>query len=105
MRNSPAELSPDQFRAIGHDLVDRVADFLSTIKERRVEPALAPREIRTRLGTPDSVPTTGEDAAAIAVHAAQLVVDHYTLNGPPRLFGLLTASATPIRALVDLIAA
>jgi aromatic-L-amino-acid decarboxylase len=105
MRNSPAELSPDQFRAIGHDLVDRVADFLSTIKERRVEPALAPREIRTRLGTPDSVPTTGEDAAAIAKHAAQLVFDNSTLNGHPRFFGYITASATPIGALADMIAA
>jgi glutamate/tyrosine decarboxylase-like PLP-dependent enzyme len=105
MRQSSAELSPDQFRAIGHELVDRVADFLADIARRPVAPALEPREIRARLGTPEAVPEEGEDAAAIASHAARVVFDNSTLNGHPRFFGYITASATPIGALADLIAA
>lgn len=105
MRDSPAELSPDAFRAIGHDLVDRVADFLSTISQRPVDPALPPRAMRAKLGTSDSAPMHGEDPAAIARHAAQLVFENSTLNGHPRFFGYITSSATPIGALADLIAA
>ena len=105
MRQSPAELSADAFRAIGHDLVDRVADFLATIETRPVDPALAPREVRAKLGTSERAPLRGEDPAAIAKHAAQLLFDNSTLNGHPRFFGYITSSATPIGALADLIAA
>ena len=105
MRESPAELSPDAFRAIGHELVDRVADFLATIGTRPVDPAREPREMRARLGTPDRAPERGEDPATIARQAAQLLFDNSTLNGHPRFFGYITSSATPIGALADLLAA
>lgn len=105
MRNSPAELSPAAFRAIGHELVDRVADFLAALPEHPVAPALPPRMVRARLGTSDAVPLHGENAAAVAKDAADLVLEHSTLNGHPRFFGYITSSATPIGALADLLAA
>jgi aromatic-L-amino-acid/L-tryptophan decarboxylase len=105
MRQSPAELSPEVFREIGHDLVDRVADFLASLEERAVAPPHTPREIRATLGTSDAVPQHGEDAATIAKQAAKLVFDNSTLNGHPRFFGYITSSATPLGALADLIAA
>ena len=104
VRQSPAELTPEQFREIGHDLVDRVADFLSGLAERPVAPDLEPREIRAKLGTSDAAPLHGQDAGAIAAQAAKLVFENSTLNGHPRFFGYITASATPLGALGDLIA-
>ena len=104
MRNSPAELSPDDFRAIGHQLVDRVADFLAELPDKPVAPALSPREMRALLGTSDSVPAKGEDPARVARHAADLVIGNSTLNGHPRFFGYITSSASPLGALGDLIA-
>ena len=85
--------------------MDRVADFLATIRERRVAPADAPRAVHARLGTKDSVPRSGEDAAAIARHAAELVIANSTFNGHPRFFGYITSSAAPLGALGDMIAA
>ena len=105
MRNSPAELAPNVFRAIGHDLVDRIADFLATLPDKPVAPALTPREMHARLGTTDSVPERGEDPAAIAKHAAELVIGNSTFNGHPRFFGYITSSASPIGALADMLAA
>jgi aromatic-L-amino-acid/L-tryptophan decarboxylase len=105
MRQSPAELSPADFRAIGHDLIDRVADFLADLPGRPVAPALSPREMHARLGTSDSVPARGEDAASIAKQAAELVIGNSTFNGHPRFFGYITSSASPIGALADMLAA
>jgi aromatic-L-amino-acid/L-tryptophan decarboxylase len=105
MRQSPAELSPADFRAIGHELIDRVADFLTTLPDRPVAPASTPREMHARLGTGDRVPANGEDAKTIAKHAADLVIANSTFNGHPRFFGYITSSASPIGALADMLAA
>lgn len=105
MRHAPAELSPDQFRAIGHDLVDRIADFLSTLPDQPVAPDSSPRAVHALLGTSDTVPAHGEDPGTIARQSAKLLFDHSTFNGHPRFFGYITSSASPIGALADMLAA
>jgi glutamate/tyrosine decarboxylase-like PLP-dependent enzyme len=105
MRDSRAELAPEEFRTIGHDLVDRIADFLGSLPQRPVAPDTTPRAIRAKLGTDDGLPAAGADAASIVRDAAQLVFDNSTLNGHPRFFGYITSSASPIGALADLLAA
>jgi aromatic-L-amino-acid decarboxylase len=103
MRESPAELTPDKFRAIGHRLVDQVAEFLSTIAERPVAPSNTPRHVRALIGGA-GVPELGEDPAAVLEQATQLMFANSTLNGHPRFFGYITSSAAPIGALADLLA-
>src|SRR5439155_1422151 len=105
MRHSPAELSPQDFRTIGHDLVDRLADFLAGIGNRRVAPSLTPREMRAQLGTTERVPERGEEPGVVVRQAAELILANSTLNGHPRFFGYITSSAAPIGALADLLAA
>jgi glutamate/tyrosine decarboxylase-like PLP-dependent enzyme len=105
MRDSPVELSPAQFRSIGHDLVDRIADFLNSLPERPVAPDTTPHELRAKLTTDDRLPDTGADPAAIVREAAELMFDNSTFNGHPRFFGYITSSASPIGALADLLAA
>src|SRR5262245_49616465 len=104
MRNSPAELTPEQFKAIGHDLVDRIADFLTYLPTRPVAPDSTPSGLRARLRD-DALPAKGQDPAAVAKQAAQLLFDHSTFNGHPRFFGYITSSASPIGALADMLAA
>jgi glutamate/tyrosine decarboxylase-like PLP-dependent enzyme len=104
MRESPAELSPAEFRTIGHRLVDDIASFLETIESRPVAPALAPSDIRKLIGAPAPVPDSGREPAAILEEMAQILFAHSTLNGHPRFFGYITAAAAPIGALADLVA-
>ena len=103
-RSSPADLSPAEFRAIGHDLVDRIADFLGSLPARPVAPNTTPRAIRERLGG-STVPVSGGDPATIIREAAEVLIEHSTFNGHPRFFGYITSSAAPIGALADLLAA
>jgi aromatic-L-amino-acid/L-tryptophan decarboxylase len=105
MRESPAEMTAEQFRDAGHRLVDQIAEFLSTIGERPVAPASTPREMRARLGADAALPEEGADAATILTESADLLFDNSTFNGHPRFFGYITSSASPIGALADLLAA
>lgn len=104
MRDKPAELSPTQFRALGHELVDRIAELLAGIGDRPVAPETTPARIRALIGGA-GVPEQGEDPQEILRSAADLLFDHSTFNGHPRFFGYITSSASPIGALADLLAA
>ncbi len=103
-RDAPLELSADAFRAAGHALVDRVADFLASLPERPVTPHTTPSAIRARLGD-GRLPESGEDAAALLERAASLLFDNSTFNGHPRFFGYITSSPAPIGILGDMLAA
>jgi glutamate/tyrosine decarboxylase-like PLP-dependent enzyme len=104
MRESPVELSADAFRAVGHQLVDDIANFLETIESRAVAPALTPHEVRELIGAPVPVPDAGRPPADILSGMAQILFANSTLNGHPRFFGYITSSAAPIGALADLLA-
>ena len=104
VRESPLEMSGDEFRRLGHQLVDRIAIFLDGQRERPVAPNASPAAIRALLGD-DRLPMAGSDAAALLEEAASLLFEHSTFNGHPRFFGYITSSAAPIGALGDLLAA
>ena len=103
-RAAPLEIAPDDFRRLGHDLVDRLADFLGTIRDRPVTPGQEPAKVRPLLGDA-SLPGRGAEPDRLLEEAARLVVDHSLLNGHPRFLGYITSSAAPIGALADLLAA
>ena len=101
---APLEMGPDEFRAAGHAMVERVAEFLASIRSRPVTPGEKPERVRLALGG-GSLPEQGVPAGPLLERAAALVLDHSLLNGHPRFFGYITASAAPIGALGDLLAA
>ena len=103
-RDAPLEIDPTTFRALGHDLVDRIAAFLDELPSRPVAPASTPTEIRAALGG-GPLPETGGDPQALVAEAAELLVAHSVFNGHPRFWGYITSSAAPIGALGDLLAA
>ena len=53
LRNRAAamELTPDRFREIGHELVDRLADHLAGLRSGRVTPGETPQQVRAAIGT------------------------------------------------------
>ena len=103
-RNSPAELAPEEFRSIGHSLVDSVANFLSTLRTAPTASPLSPNAIRELLGT-RAMPQDGGDVAAVMKDFSEKFFAHSTHNGSPRFFGYITSSAAPVGALADLLAA
>jgi len=102
-RVAPMELSPDEFREIGHRLVDDLADFLGSLPERPVGPGLTPARIRSVFGEA-SLPENGTPADQLLKETTSLMLEHSLFNGHPRFWGYITSSAAPIGALGDLLA-
>ena len=103
-RRSALDLAPDTFRAVGHQLVDRLAGFLESLPDCAVTPSESPEAVREAIAAQRTLPESGRDAAAITAEAARLLLDYSLFNGHPRFFGYITSSAAPIGALADLLA-
>lgn len=103
-RFAPVDMSSEEFRQVGHQLVDQIADFLTSLPDRPVRPSQSPRAIRQVLGS-ESLPENGRPAAELIQRAMDLLFEHSTFNGHPRFMGYITSSATLIGTLGDLLAA
>ena len=103
-RIAPLEMTPSEFRKVGRQLVERIAEFLCTLPDRPVAPQASPGVMREALGT-GSLPEEGAEARDLLEEAANLLFEHSTFNGHPRFWGVITSSAAPIGALGDLLAA
>lgn len=103
-RESPIEISTADFKIIGHQLVDAIADFIATITEKRVTTGETPKQIQTVLGNA-SLPGNGTSVSELFSKASDLLLHHSLLNGHPKFFGYITSSPAPIGALADLLAA
>jgi glutamate/tyrosine decarboxylase-like PLP-dependent enzyme len=104
-RRAPIEMSPDEFRALGHRLVDRIAELWTALPSRPVTTAESPAEIRRVLGADRGLPATGTEASRVLDDAADMLFGHSLFNGHPRFFGYITSSPAPIGVLGDLLAA
>lgn len=102
-RTAPIELSPEDFRMAGHDLIDAIADFLASLSERQVGPGESRAEVRRNLGS-GSIPELGTSPHRLLKETADLMFEHSLFNGHPRFLGYITSSAAPIGALADLLA-
>ncbi|MEP6688391.1 MAG: aminotransferase class V-fold PLP-dependent enzyme [Gemmatimonadales bacterium] len=100
----PLELPPDEFRRLGHELVDRLAEFFGGIRDRPLTTGETPAEIRDLLGR-GSLPTGGTSAATLLPETTRLLFEHSLFNAHPRFMGYITSSAAPLGALADLLAA
>jgi aromatic-L-amino-acid/L-tryptophan decarboxylase len=102
---SAAAMHADDFRELGHRLVDRIADFLGDLRERPVTPAEPPDRVRAALSAADPLPEYGSDPHDIVASTAELLLEHSLFNGHPRFLGYVTSSPAPIGMLADLLAA
>ncbi len=96
-------MTPDQFRRLGHELVDQVAEFLQSWDGRPVTPGESPAQVRALLGD-ITFTEHGEDESTVLQSAWRLLVEHSLLNGHPRFGGYVTSSPAPIGCLADLMA-
>jgi aromatic-L-amino-acid/L-tryptophan decarboxylase len=104
-RSAPVSIDAEEFRSLGHALIERVAGLLKSLPDRPVTPAATPAGIRAALRAERALPQKGEEAGELLNRAAELLFEHSLFNGHPRFWGYITSSATPIGALGELLAA
>jgi glutamate/tyrosine decarboxylase-like PLP-dependent enzyme len=104
-REAPLALDSEQFRALGHRLVDTIAERLAAIPNGPVTRGETPAQVRAALGLGGPLPEQGEDPAALLERTAKLLFEHSLFNGHPKFFGYITSSPAPIGMLGDLLAA
>ncbi|MCC7043265.1 MAG: aspartate aminotransferase family protein [Acidobacteria bacterium] len=103
-RPTPLTLGPDQFRALGHAVVDRLADRLAGIADGPVTPDDRPSAIRAAFDLDRPLPEQGTDAAAVLDGLVDRLFDHSLFNAHPKFLGYITAPPAPIGILGDFIA-
>ena len=104
-RHAPLQMSGDEFRAIGHRLIDDLADRLAAVAAGPVTHDEMLADVRGLLQLDTPIPEAGTDAAALVSGATSLLFEHSLFNGHPRFFGYITSSPAPIGMLGDLLAA
>jgi aromatic-L-amino-acid decarboxylase len=78
-------VTPEEFRKAGHEVVDWIADFRSTLESRPVMARTAPGEVARAF--PAAPPETPQDPAAIFAALDRTIVPGLTHFGHPRFFG------------------
>ena len=103
-RQSPLDLPAEEFRRLGHRLVDDLAEHLSTVRTTRTTTGESPAELRAMLGSDAPLPLAGTDADELLARATRLVIDHSLYIGHPLFLGYVVGSPAPLGALGDLLA-
>ena len=103
-RNNSIEINKEEFRKIGHQLIDDISDFLSAIDKKPVTTTESPSQLQNILGK-KSLPELGIPANELISKTTNLLINHSLFNGHPKFLGYITSSAAPIGALADLLAA
>lgn len=103
-RHAPIEMSREEFVDTGYKLIDKIAHFIDTVRDKPVTTGESPATLQALLGN-TALPEKGLKAEVLFSRVAELLFDHSLLNGHPKFFGYITSSAAPIGALADLLAA
>jgi aromatic-L-amino-acid decarboxylase len=104
-RKAPISIDAEEFRKLGHMMIDQIAGLFASLPGRPVAPADTPARLRELLQADASLPETGADPECLLRRSAELLFDHSLFNGHPRFWGYITSSAAPIGVLGDLLAA
>ena len=105
-RRAPLAMDAEEFKAIGHALVDQIAALLEsdTARAGDARRVTRPPSVK-RSGLNGGLPQKGIDAASLLTSTAAQLFEHSLFNGHPRFFGYITSSPAPIGMLADLLAA
>lgn len=104
-RQAPIDISPDQFRSAGHNMIDRIADILATLRERKVTAGRSVGEIQDLIDASSGMPQEGYDFDQLLAQTTELLTTHSLYNGHPKFLGYVTSSPAPIGMLAELLAA
>lgn len=86
------DMSADEFRRYGHQLIDRIADYFQNIDQFPVLAQIEPGELRARL--PKAPPESGESMDAILADVDRLIVPALTHWSHPSFFAYFATSTS-----------
>jgi glutamate/tyrosine decarboxylase-like PLP-dependent enzyme len=103
---TPTELSLDpaswdDFRKLGHRMIDDMVDYLAAVRERPVWRPF-PDAVRARLAEP--LPHEGEPAETVYEQFKRDVLPYPPGNIHPRFWGWVIGTGTPLAMLADMLA-
>ena len=93
-------MTPEEFRAAAHELVDWIADFRERVPDLPVRAQVGPGEVREALAGPP--PELPEDFGAVLADLDRVVVPGLTQIQSPRYFAWFPANASLASVLGDL---
>jgi aromatic-L-amino-acid decarboxylase len=96
-------MSPEEFRAAGHEVVDWIADYLRDVHTLPVTPSVKPGDLIDAL--PASAPEQGEPMDAILRDFRELIVPGLTHWNHPRFLAYFSISASGPGILGEMLAA
>ncbi|QHC02220.1 aspartate aminotransferase family protein [Epidermidibacterium keratini] len=94
-------MSPDEFRRHGHQVIDWIADYWSSLADRPVLSQVAPGDVRAAV--PSSPPASGESFDAVLADLDTVVLPGITHWQHPRFFAYFPANSAPAAVLADLV--
>src|SRR5687768_17499674 len=98
----PGDIDLDEFRRVGRELIDAIADYHAGLADRAVLPAVLPSEAAAPFAGP--LPLQGEPVAVLLADWRDTVVPLSTAIGSPRHFGFVNGSGAIIGILAEAMA-
>lgn len=98
----PDEKSWEEFRALGHRMLDDMIDHLRALRDQPVWQSV-PDDVKTALDQP--VPFEAQGAEAVYQEFLENVLPYRSGNLHPRFWGWVQGTGTPLAMLADMLAA
>jgi len=99
----PPHMTPDEFRALGHRVVDRVADYMARVGELDVKPRATPGDVLAAL--PDAAPETPQPWDDILADLDSIIIPNLTHWQHPGFFAYFPCNASGPGILGELLSA
>lgn len=103
IRNASIQISEKEFKKVGYELVDTIAQFHSIIGDNALTNGESPEQLQKILGA-DVLPSGSKSVGEIMNRATELLFNHSLFNGHPKFLGYITSSPAPIGVLADFLA-
>ena len=96
-------MDSDEFRRVGHQLVDWMADYLDHVEDLPIRARVRPGEVAAAL--PPSPPAAGEPIGRIIADFKSLILPGVTHWQHPRFFGFFPANSSRPSVLAEMLTA
>ncbi|GIU83021.1 MAG: aminotransferase class V-fold PLP-dependent enzyme [Acidobacteria bacterium] len=101
-RKNLGDIPTEEFRRVGYEIINRIADYLENIEHFPVLSQNRPGDLKKAL--PQSAPKQGEDFSEILADVEKLIFPAVTHWNHPNFHGLFSTSASAVGIFADMFA-